>query len=144
MAFYEVVVDGAARGIDEYSLGEGAAAVAIYRNKKLIGQYARGLGRVNNNQAEYEALLLGLIIAWAADLKNPVIYSDSTLVVNQVNGVWKCTQETLRPLLLSVWEIQDDFHFALQHVPRRYVSKADGLAKAFLDKLQNAREKKGL
>lgn len=136
MAVYECFVDGASRG---QGTGDGpglaACAVVIYRNQKLVGQYARGLGRRSNNEAEYEAVLMAVLMCWAADLKDPIIYSDSTLVVNQVNGDWQCKNETLKPLLLSVNEIQEEFRFRIQHVPRRYVSEADYLANEFLDKL---------
>lgn len=139
MSFHECIVDGASRGQgvkDENGTpvnGHGAAGVLIYRNKKLIGQYARALGRVSNNQAEYEAVLLGLQLCWAAGLEHPVIYSDSNLVVNQINGDWDCKNQELLPLLWSVFEIKEVYNFRLEFVPRRYVSEADALVNNFLD-----------
>lgn len=131
---YEVFVDGAARGQGvEGKTGHGAAAVMLYKNKKLIGQYARGLGKVTNNHAEYEAVLMGLIMCWSADLRDPVIYSDSTLVVNQVTGKWRCENEDLLPLLLSIQEIQEVFRFRIVHVKRSYVAEADALCNELLD-----------
>lgn len=135
MAVYEIFVDGASRGQGREKLGLASCAVVIYRNQKLVGQFARGLGRRTNNEAEYEAVLTGLIMAWAADLKDPLIWSDSQLVVNQVNGIWQCHHESLLPLLLSIREIQEEFRFRLQYVPRKNVGDADYLAKAFLDQL---------
>lgn len=135
MAVYEIFVDGASRGQGKEKMGLAACALVIYKNQKLVGQYARGLGRRTNNEAEYEAVLHGLLMAWAADLKDPIIYSDSTLVVNQVNGDWQCKNEALLPLLLSVLEIKEEFRFRIMHVPRRYVSEADRLCNQFLDKL---------
>lgn len=133
---YELFVDGASRGQGvEGPTGHGAAAVLIYKNKKLIGQYARGLGRVTNNQAEYEAVLLGLLMAWAAGFEDPIIYSDSTLVVNQVSGKWRCNSEDLTPLLVSVQEIQEVYRFRVQHVPRSYVAEADQLANKLLNQM---------
>jgi ribonuclease HI len=136
MSVYEVFVDGASRGQGAGPLvGHGAAAVVIYENKKLIGQYARALGRRTNNEAEYEAVIAGLLMCWAAKLNDPIIYSDSKLVVNQVTGIWKCKNIKLKPLLLSVKEIQDEFRFRIVHVPRKYVTEADSLASAILDRL---------
>lgn len=139
MSFHECIVDGASRGQgvkDENGTpmkGHGAAGVLIYRNKKLIGQYARALGRVSNNQAEYEAVLLGLQLCWAAGLENPIIYSDSNLVVNQINGDWDCKNQELLPLLWSAFEIKEVYNFKLQHVPRHHVSEADALVNDFLN-----------
>ena len=137
----ECFVDGAARGqgaVEEDSnRGDGAAAVLIYQNHKLIGQYARGLGRRTNNEAEYEAVLLALILCWAANLKDPIIYSDSTVVVNQINEKWICKSKELQSLLASVKEIEEEFRFRLVHVKRSYVAEADRLANQMLDKLES-------
>lgn len=141
MALYEVFVDGASRGQgtrdenDNLVNGHGAAAVLIYKNKKLIGQYARALGRTHNNQAEYEAVLIALMMCWAADLEDPIIYSDSNLVVNQISGKWDCKNEDLIPLLLSVQEIESVYRFRIQHVPRRFVAEADELVNELLDNM---------
>lgn len=132
----EVFCDGASRGQGvKGKVGDAAVGVAIYRNKKMIGQYARGLGKRTNNEAEYEAVLMGLLLCWAADLRDPIIYSDSSLVVRQVTGEWDCNNENLRPLLLSIREIQEVFRFRIQHVLRSNVWEADALANLFLDKL---------
>lgn len=66
---------------------------------------------------------------------DPIIYSDSLLVVNHVNGKWKCN-ETLFPLLVSINIIQEDYRFRLQHVKRRYVHQADTLVNECLDRLE--------
>lgn len=132
-AHYECIVDGGSRGqgFDPRG-GQGAAAVLIYKNNALKGQYARPLGRCTNNQAEYEAVILALLICWAADLHNPIIYSDSQIVVNQIAGKWKCN-ENLAPYLLAVREIQSDFYFRIVHVSRSRVSEADLLVQQILD-----------
>lgn len=153
----EVFVDGASRGqgrkhdpshYDEVVEadgsksriyhGEAACAVVIYSNKKKIVEYARGLGRRTNNEAEYEAVLTALLICSMADLPDPIIYSDSLVVVNQINGDWECHTERLLPLLKSIQIIRDDgaFRFRIQQVPRDYVHEADQLAKEFLDRLE--------
>jgi len=134
---YECYVDGASRGqgSDGQKTGHGAIAVLIYKNRKLIGQYARALGRRTNSEAEYEAVLLALIMCWSADLRNPIIYTDSEMVAKQISGKWVCNNERLIPLLHSVREIEEDFRFKVQHVPRKYVREADTLVNQFLDKV---------
>lgn len=135
--FVECFVDGAARGqgVDGDRRGDGACGVKIFANKKLVAQYARGLGRRTNNECEYEAVLLALVMCWSAGLVDPTVYSDSVLVVNQISGAWDCRAEALLPLLYSVREIQAEFRFRILHVPRHAVDGADALVNEFLDNL---------
>lgn len=137
MALYEVYVDGAARGqgTDGIPYGHGACAAMIYKNRKLIGQFARGLGLASNNQAEYEAVIMGLLMCWSARLEDPVIYSDSSLVVNHINGDWECNNEELLPLLYTVREISRAYRFRVVQVKRHIVSEADALANNMLDQM---------
>lgn len=142
MSFYEVYVDGASRGQgiveDDGTVikrGHGAIGVMIYENRKLVGQYARGIGRVPSSVAEYEAILLGITICWASSIPNPTIYSDSADVVNQINGDWECNNEDLIPLLLSAQDLREVYNFRLIKVPRHNVAETDALVNEFLDKL---------
>ena len=132
--------DGGSRG----NPGPAAIGVAIYDSAKhLLKSYGKTIGIATNNEAEYEALLAALLICWAnPDLTDPIIYSDSTLVVKQVNGLMRCRTLNLEPLYLSVKEIQEVFRFDLQHVPRQKVWEADALANLFLDKLEKQRGKR--
>lgn len=132
MPLYEVWIDGASRG----STGQAAIGVVVTRNQKTVWGFARGIGQATNNQSEYEALIAGLLMCWSSeDIVDPIIYSDSQLVVNQVNGIWRCEHPGLLPLLLSVRQIQLDYRFRLQKVPRAHVAAADRLANEFLDLL---------
>lgn len=138
----EVYCDGAARGQGVSHLGEAAAAAVILRNKKIISTMARGLGPRTNNEAEYEAVILGLIICAAAELRDPIVYSDSTLVVNQVSGRWECRSDLLIPYLYTIKDIGESFRFRIQHVPRRHVAAADALANDFLDSLPSQKSRR--
>lgn len=134
-----VYCDGASRGqgVIPGISGEGAVGVVIYKNDKLIGKFGRGLGKATNNAAELEAILTGLLLCWAnPDLSDPIIYSDSQLACKLINKEWMCNNVALRPLLLSIQEIQEVFRFRLIQVPRIEVAEADKLAKMFLDNLE--------
>ena len=52
----EVFCDGASRGQGQKKVGDAACAVVVYKNRKKIAQFARGLGHRSNNEAEYEAV----------------------------------------------------------------------------------------
>ena len=132
----EVVCDGAARGQGQKKMGEAACAVIVYKNEREIARVARGLGKRTNNEAEYEAVITGLLLCSMADLPDPIIYSDSAVVVNQVTGKWRCHAETLLPFYKTVKEIQSEYRFRIRQVPRRFVGNADRLANAFLDELE--------
>lgn len=133
----QVYCDGASRGQGQKDKGEASCAVVVYKNGKEIARYARGLGKRTNNEAEYEAVITGLLICSMADLPDPIIYSDSAVVVNHVAGRWRCTHPALLPLLRSIQIIQEHFRFRLEQVPREVVSDADFLAKEFLNDLES-------
>ncbi len=54
--------------------------------------------QVTNNVGEYRAVELAIEEAIARQLKEVKILSDSLLVVNQVNGIFKCKSKYLLPL----------------------------------------------
>lgn len=132
----EVFCDGASRGQGQKKIGEAACATVVYKNRKKIAQFARGLGPRTNNEAEYEAVIAGLLICAMADLIDPIIYTDSAVVANQINGRWKCKNESLIPLLMTVEEIKEEYNFRVVQVARSFVWEPDALAKTFLDGLQ--------
>ncbi len=138
----EVFCDGASRGQGQKRIGEAACATTIYRNRKKIAQFARGLGPRSNNEAEYEAVIAGLLICSMGDLLNPVIYTDSAVVANQINGKWKCRNDSLLPLLMTVEDIRDEFNFKVVQVERSFVWEPDALANEFLDTLEKRKTPK--
>ena len=136
----EVFCDGASRGQGQKKLGEAACSAVVYRNRKKIAQFARGLGPRTNNEAEYEAVIAGLLICSMADLIDPIIYTDSAVVANQVNGKWKCKNASLMPLLMTIEEIKAEFNFRVVQVKRSFVWEPDSLANTFLDELEIRKE----
>lgn len=137
----QVYCDGASRGQGQKAMGEASCAVVIFKNGKEIARYARGLGKRTNNEAEYEAVITALLMCSMAELYDPIIYSDSSVVVNHINGKWVCKNEKLLPLYHSVKIIQEEFRFRLVQVPRSEVKEADFYAKKFLDELQELKKK---
>ena len=51
--------------------------------------------QASNNTAKYEAALHGLRIAIELGIKCLQVYGDSTLVINQLNKDWNCTNEKM-------------------------------------------------
>jgi ribonuclease HI len=132
----EVFCDGASRGQGQKRFGEAACAAIVYKNRKKVAQFARGLGPRTNNEAEYEAVIAGLLICSMSDLVDPIIYTDSAVVANQISGRWKCKNSSLMPLLMTVEDIRSEYNFRVLQVPRSFVWEADALANTFLDELE--------
>ena len=55
-----------------------------------------------NNEAKYEALIGGLNLAKATGATSVVIYYDSQVVTNKVNGDFKCNGEKMKKYLEQV------------------------------------------
>ncbi len=136
----EVFCDGASRGQGQKKTGEAACSVVVYKNRKKIAQFSRGLGPRSNNEAEYEAVIAGLLICAMADLIEPIIYTDSAVVANQINGKWECKNKSLIPLLMTIEDIRSDYNFRVVQVPRAFVWEPDALANSFLDDLEIRRQ----
>ncbi len=136
----EVFCDGASRGQGQKKIGEASCAAVVYKNRKKVAQFARGLGKRSNNEAEYEAVIAALLIRSMSDFLDPIIYTDSAVVANQINGKWKCKNEALMPLLMTIEDIRQEYKFRVVQVPRNLVWEPDGLANEFLDQLEMRRK----
>jgi ribonuclease HI len=73
-----------------------------------------------NNRAEYEALIIGLEILLDLGAAEVEVFGDSELVINQLNGEFKCRHITMAGYymaatqLLSFWESE----ISVNHIPR--------------------------
>lgn len=132
----EVFCDGASRGQGQKKIGEAACAAVVYKNRKKVAQFARGLGKRSNNEAEYEAVIAALLICSMSDFLDPIIYTDSAVVANQISGKWKCKNDDLVPLLMTIEDIRQEYKFRVLQVPRNLVWEPDSLANEFLDQLE--------
>jgi ribonuclease HI len=127
--------DGGARG----NPGPAAAGIALFDgDDKAIAKKSKYLGETTNNQAEYQALLLGL--ATAAKATNPSkaelrVFMDSELVVRQINGQYRVRDIDLQPLFAKAIKLLSEFaSFEVVHIRREKNTVADGLVNFELDK----------
>ena len=125
--YWRVFVDGASLG----NPGESGAGVVIFDSDgREITRYGLYLGTMTNNMAEYEALLSALRRASESSVKIISIFSDSELIVKQVNGQYKVKQAHLYEYYKKVRALTEHFDsFMLQHIPREENRIADKLAK---------------
>ena len=82
-----------------------------------------------NNEAEYEALLIGMMMVQKMSRKMVKVYSDSRLVVGQVIGELKALDPRMQEYLSQVRSIQTKFEVInVSHVLRGGNTHADSLA----------------
>ena len=121
--------DGGARG-NPGPAGIGAV-LEIGQDKKLLKKY---IGEATNNQAEYQALILGLTEAKKAGASEVDCYLDSELVVKQLKREYKVKNEGLAPLFIQVWNLTQQFNkVKFIHVFREDNKEADRLVNEAID-----------
>ncbi|KAL0339287.1 UNVERIFIED_CONTAM: hypothetical protein Sangu_1450800 [Sesamum angustifolium] len=75
--------------------------------------------KASNNEAEYEALALGMRMAQDARASHLIAYSDSQLIVKQVKGEYESKEENMIHYLRHIEELKTRFKsFQLQQIPR--------------------------
>ncbi|GJW50307.1 reverse transcriptase domain-containing protein [Tanacetum coccineum] len=83
-----------------------------------------------NNEAEYEALIVGLRIAEQMGIKNLQAHVDSRLVANQVNESYIAKESGMVQYLKKVRTLASNFKkFLIKQVPGSENKKADALSK---------------
>ena len=82
-----------------------------------------------NNEAKYEALLVGMTMVQKMGGKAVEIFSDSRLVVGQVGGEFEARDVRMQEYLNQVKHLQSGFEsFSLLHIFRSGNTHADSLA----------------
>lgn len=89
---------------------------------------AKGIGRQDNNVAEYVALLEALQYAFALKAEALHVYSDSEVVVKQMRGEYSCRSPRLYSLNWVCRKLARSFSFSISHVPREHNIEANSLA----------------
>lgn len=124
-------IDGGARG------NPGAAGAGVLFQDRLgnnLDEIAVYLGRATNNTAEYQALLIALARARDAGANHLRVFSDSELLVNQVNGRYKTRQPHLQRFLQEAIRLMREIgRVDVRHVRREFNAAADALANKAID-----------
>jgi ribonuclease HI len=124
--------DGASRG----NPGHAAAGVVVQSTSgEALATLKQYLGVMTNNQAEYQALVLGLQLVLTYQPSSLHIKMDSELIVKQMRGEYRVKSPELLPLYNEVRSLIAQLPHRPQftHVPRGENSQADALANAALD-----------
>jgi len=131
----DVYTDGASRG----NPGPAAYGFIFVKNNEIVFEDSGTLGTTTNNTAEYYAILSALKKAQAQEFarESVTVYSDSELVIKQINHQYRITKPHLAELraeLATVEKKFTDIHF--RNVPRenRFIRRCDELCNQALDR----------
>ncbi len=124
-------IDGGSRG----NPGPAAAGFTLTdeKGKQLL---ARGvfLGRATNNVAEYTGLLRALDAAAKVHARELTVFSDSELLVKQINGQYRVKSKLIKPLFEQAVSLLAQFrNWQIRHVRREMNARADKLVNQALD-----------
>jgi ribonuclease HI len=130
---HEVVVytDGGSRG----NPGPSASGFVIYAaDGELLFEGGKYLGVTTNNQAEYQAVKLGLEKALELHAQVVSFRLDSQLVANQLTGIYQIKNRDLWPIHSSIKELITQFKkVTFTHVRREFNREADAMVNKILD-----------
>ncbi|SRR6266496_5651855 len=133
----EVVVytDGGSRG----NPGPSASGFVIFSSEgELLFEGGKYLGITTNNQAEYQAVKLGLEKAHELGARVVNFRLDSQLVANQLVGVYQIKNRDLWPIHASIKELSTRFErVTFTHVRREFNKDADAMVNKILDQHQS-------
>ena len=92
------------------AMGAGAGIVIITPEGIRLEHSFRLGFKASNNEAEYEALIAGLKTALDLGARDVEVYSDSRLVVNQVQGSFEVRDSQMKEYLKVVKQIMAKFN----------------------------------
>ncbi len=125
--------DGGARG----NPGPAAVGVVIQTETKIIAEFGKTIGETTNNVAEYTGIIEALeFIKSNLGSKHEIqFYLDSTLVVNQLNGLFKIKDARLRELVMTIRFLEEEIGGKIMYssIPREQNRRADLLVNQAID-----------
>jgi len=92
------------------------------------------LGQATNNVAEYTSLVKALEAAKQIGAEQLTVFSDSELLVRQINGQYKVKSEQIRPFFRQAVNLLGEFeNWQVRHIPRGKNEQADKLVNQALN-----------
>ena len=132
-----IYTDGGSRG----NPGNSALGVFIeFSNSSKT--YSKFLGKMTNNEAEYQAVIFALkklkslISKKQAKNTQVIIKTDSELMAKQLTGQYKLKDKKLIQLFIEIWNLKQDFlKVDFEKIKREQNKLADKLVNQELDKM---------
>lgn len=136
----EIYTDGASRG----NPGPAAYAFLFVRDGSVIAEESSFIGTATNNTAEYSAIIAAVRRARESTNEAVIVYSDSELVVRQINGQYRIRQPHLAELRAGLARFEQQFSsLSFRNVPREnpFIRRCDELCNATLSEHQRSGRK---
>ena len=124
MSDFVAYVDGGSQG----NPGPSGIGVVLDGSELPTIRIAKWIGRQDNNVAEYLALLEALQCAMNLKARKLHVYSDSEVVVRQMNGDYTCRSPRLYSLNWICRKLAKTLNFSISHVRREQNTEANRLA----------------
>ena len=126
-------VDGASRG----NPGPSGIGYAIYdSNGQTVERGGEFIGFATSRMAEYYAMRKGVSRAIELGFRTIRFISDSLMVVNQLNGIFKIKNQDILPIYRDIQEMVSKFDaVSFVHVPRSQNAIADSEANRAIDQI---------
>lgn len=118
--------------------GQAAIAYVIYLDSDIISKFSKRIGLATNNIAEYTALSEALTASKEIIQKHSIdrisVFSDSQLMVNQLNGLYKVKDASIREMVMKIKILENELNIPISytHVLRDKNQVADSLIKKAL------------
>jgi ribonuclease HI len=123
---WQLFTDGASKGNPGPA---GAGWVLINDQDSESVKEGKFLGQATNNEAEYQALILGLQRALSCGVQEILIHMDSELLVRQLNGLYRVKNPRLALFFHQVQDLLLKFSkYDIIHIPRGQNREADRMA----------------
>ena len=127
----QIYTDGGSKG----NPGQASIGVAYFVDGVKVETYREDIGHATNNEAEYTALvralerLLKSSKLQALGYKSIAVFSDSRLMVNQVNGIFKVREVRLRDFIFKIRSLETEIGLPISYkdIPREQNTIADDL-----------------
>jgi len=108
--------------------GKRAIGVVLKTPTKTY-KFKKEIGEGTNNQAEYYALIAGMMLAKKLGIKELTVKGDSELVIKQMRGEYRVRDPILRKLYERAKELERAFKkVSYEWIPREENKEADRLA----------------
>ena len=132
---YSLFIDGAAEFDEDLKPNNAGIGGLIKKGDELVYSFSENIGIRTNNEAEYSALIQGIQACLDHKIYYVDIFSDSELIVNQVNGKYKLKDSKMIKLHAEVTKLCSELEsLTISHVPREQNVEADHLSKLGLTK----------
>lgn len=137
----KVYIDGGSKG----NPGPSTIGGVGYLKNKRIFEFKKSIGIATNNDAEYQALIKALEIlnpkskipnklqsSNFQNIKHIQFFSDSRLMVNQVNGLFKVKNGKIKEYILKIRSLEQEIKLPIIYhlIPREQNVEADRLVNA--------------